>query len=306
MFDFLSIYFPIADVSVNIIGLIVVGILTGTVSAIFGLGGGFIMIPYLTAIGLPISTAISTSVNQMTAGTFASFLSFARLKRIDYKMSSFLIFGGIAGSILGYFILNFLEMHGLAGGTLKVIFTILLICVSISAAYDSIKLLINRHNGKYQIIQSACKLCQYLPLKTKFPSSSHNISPIIISLIGMVGGILVILLGIGGGFIMVPLLLYGLRVNEKFLSGTIQLQIFFTSIISTFIHSVSFNKSDIFLAFYLIIGTIIGARLGSNLSTRFKSDDFRIGLALFLITIAIIMAKNTFFPNETNFIIKTE
>lgn len=306
MFDFFSVYFPIADISVNVFGLILVGILTGTVSAIFGLGGGFIMIPYLTAVGLPISTAISTSVNQMTAGTFASFLSFARLKRIDYKMSMFLILGGVAGSILGYFILHYLESHGLAGGTLKVVFTFLLISVSISAAYDSIKIIINKRNGKHNVLKSACKLCQYLPLKTEFSSSSHHISPIIISLIGMVGGILVILLGIGGGFIMVPLLLYGLRVNEKFLSGTIQLQIFFTSIISTIIHSVSFNKSDIFLAFYLILGTIIGARLGSNLSTKFKSDDFRIGLALFLIIIAIIMAKNTFFPSDVNFIIKAE
>lgn len=306
MFDFLSIYFPIADISANVLGLFAIGILTGTVSAIFGVGGGFIMIPYLTAIGLPIGTAVSVSVNQMTAGTFASAILFARQKRIDYKMSFYLVLGGIVGSLFGYYILLFLENHGLAGSTLKIIFTALLIAVSISAAYDSIKLLIKKRNGSHSLVESACKLCKYLPLKTTFKSSDNRISPVVITLIGMIGGILVILLGIGGGFIMLPLLLYGLKVREKFLSGTIQVQIFITSIISTFIHSISFSKSDIFLAFYLIIGTIIGSRVGSNLSTKFKNEDFRIGLALFLIIMAIVMVKNTFFPTDMNFIIKAE
>lgn len=288
--DFFNIYFPIADVTINFLAIIAVGLVTGCVSGIFGLGGGFIVVPFLSFFGVPTGVAVATSVNQMTAGALSSVITYSKMKRVDYMMSWILIGGGLVGILIGHFIIKYLQNIGDLEITITISFVTLLTLVAISSARDAFTIINNKHPKEHKIGPVA-KFLIHLPLKVSCAGSQEKVSLIPFALLGMIGGIFVITLGVGGGFLMIPVLLYMFNMQEKLVAGTVQLQMFFTSIISTFLHSIEFDSVDILLSSFLIIGTVIGARIGAVLGSKMDANRYRLLLAGLLIVICISMFK---------------
>jgi uncharacterized membrane protein YfcA len=278
-----------------VLTLLVVGLVTGLVSGLFGLGGGFIVVPCLTFFGIPTATAVVTSVNQMTAGSLASFLTYARVKRVDYKMSALLLFGGVIGISIGYVLLKLLIASGKEETVVAVCFIVLILIVLILSSRDIVRMI----KRKEQKLEKTARLDQ-LPLKTSFVAHTAELSAIPFIVLGLVGGMLILFLGIGGGIFMIPVLLYLLHVKETYISGTIQLQMFFTSIISTILYAMQSVPIDILLSAVLIFGTVTGARFGAKLGSRLNADKYRLFLAILLITVSLLMAKNLLMaPQET-------
>lgn len=290
-FDFFNIYFPIADVTINFLAIIAIGLVTGCVSGIFGLGGGFIVVPFLSFFGVPTGVAVATSVNQMTAGALSSVITYSKMKRVDYVMSWILIGGGLVGILIGHFIIKYLQDIGNLEITITISFVTLLTLVALSSTRDAFKIMNNKHPKEEHKMSSFAKFLIHLPLKVLCTGSQEKVSLIPFALLGMFGGIFVITLGVGGGFLMIPVLLYMFNMQEKFVPGTVQLQMFFTSIVSTFLHSIEFDSVDILLSSFLIIGTVIGARIGAVVGSKMDANRYRLLLAGLLIVICISMFK---------------
>ena len=94
----MQIYLPIAEVSVNGLGLLVIGAMVGLLSGMFGVGGGFILTPLLFFIGIPPAVAVASAANQIAGSSFSAFLAHLRRKTVDFKMGLVLLVGGLLGS----------------------------------------------------------------------------------------------------------------------------------------------------------------------------------------------------------------
>jgi hypothetical protein len=300
--NFFEIYLPVAEVNANIIVLLFVGMITGMIAGLFGLGGGLIVIPYLLLSGVPVPVAIATATNQMTAGTVSSFIAYARNNRVDYKLAFIMLIGSIAGCLIGMQIFNYLSIHGKTDTVVPLIFLAILLAVTYTTTKDAIFILLKKHDtGKKKPLKFLCSL----PLQSRFISCENTHSILTPIFIGITGGVLVSVVGIGGGFIMIPAMLYLLQCKEKYISGTTLFQIVFTSILSTILHSLTQRHIDIILAVILIFGTVFGAQVGSKIGTRIHPERYRLLLAGIIFFICIKFAYDIFIsPNNAYQIIQ--
>lgn len=285
--DFFDIMLPLAGIQVNIIALLIIGVLTGILTGMFGLGGGFIVIPFLSMYNLPVSIAVATSANQMIAGAMCSFVANYRLKKVDFKLGAILIASGIIGTAVGAVILHYLNQMDNGNAIITLCFLVLLVILSVTTLHGAFHAVFSKSEE-----ETSSMLSRYmgrLPFKIVLPAFSKPTSVIPILVLGVIAGSMVVLLGLGGGFIMLPVLLYTMKCDKAYLGGSLQMQILVTSIISTFIHSITFSNIDIVLSSIVVIGTVFGARIGVMLSHSLSSKSYKVILSIVLITIAFSM-----------------
>lgn len=285
--ELFSIYLPIADVTVNMLILAALGIFTGVLAGMFGLGGGLIIVPVLTFMGIDYSVATASSTNQMTASSLSGYIAYARRNRVDYKLGLIMLIGGVFGSFCGTQLFHYLTKIGKLNFVVAACFALVLGVIGLSTLVDAIFLIyykiIKVDRPKYK----GMKLLSYLDIPFKITLSSCREQTSIISLIivGFIGGILVSLLGIGGSLIMIPMMVYLLRVSDAFTAGTTHFQIIFTTILSTILHAYSGAYLDIVLSSILMLFTALGAQMGVKISSGFHPNNFRILLAVLVITL---------------------
>ena len=102
-----------------------------------------------------------------------------------------------------------------------------------------------------------------LPFKMRFKRSKLYVSAIPVLLLGALVGVLASIMGVGGGFIMVPAMIYLLRVPTNVVIGTSLFQILFVTAATTMVHSVQSKTVDIVLASLLLVGGVIGGAGGA-------------------------------------------
>lgn len=270
--------------SVELWYLLVVGLVTGIVSGMFGLGGGLVAIPMLTFIGIPPGFAVTTATNQMTAGTVSSCLAYAYKDRIDYKLAVYMMFGGFVGNFFGLKILFYFKEIGQSDFAITILFLALLIGVAISTIGDAVKVY-----QKPQEVQPRGLIHRVMPFHSTFNSIEDAISLLLPIIVGFIGGIFVTLLGVGGGFIMVPLMIYYLRVSIEFATGTTLFQIIFTSILSTYLHAFALDAVDLVLSLILMVATALGGQVGAKIGMSFSPNRFRVLLAILLFGLCVRM-----------------
>jgi len=285
----LEVYLPIADIKVDLLILIFIGLITGILSGIFGVGGGIISVPYLTLIGVPPQVAVATATNQMTAGTLSSCIAYARKSRVDFRLGATMLTGGLLGNLIALGVFNYLKNHGDLDTFISLSFFVLLTVIGLKTAFEAIIAIYDHitNNGEAKKAKRHSHWFYVLPFRVKFKSAEEKISILIPILVGLFGGFFVLMLGIGGGFIMIPAMLYLIRIDESFLSGTIQFQIIFTSIFSTLLHSFTSQNMDIILCVILIFGTVVGAQIGAKIGMKIEPKKFRIVLALIILIMAV-------------------
>jgi uncharacterized membrane protein YfcA len=132
------------------------------------------------------------------------------------------------------------------------------------------------------------RLVESLPLKTHFPRSKCTISVFMPLGLGVVVGMLAAIMGVGGGFIMVPVMVYLLRMPMHVVVGTSLFQILFTCINVTVLQSYRNHTVDFVLALLLLVGSVIGAQIGAKLGRRLKADQLKILMAIIVL---IVMFK---------------
>jgi len=282
-----SIYLPIAEMNVNILLIILIGMVIGGLSGLCGVGGGFLMTPLLIFLGIPPVVAVGTEAPHVLASSVSGVIVHWRRKNVDFKMGGFLLVGGIIGSTAGVNLFKILSTFGQIDIVIQMLFLIFLGFIGFTMAFESAKTTISKYRTTSSI---RTKLHQHswihgLPFKIRFHRSKLYISAIPPIFIGFLVGLLSAMMGVGGGFIMIPAMVYILGMSTNVVVGTSLFQIIFVTANSTFFQSYLNQTVDIVLASLMIIGGVIGAQIGARLGSKIKAEYLRGILAILVLTV---------------------
>jgi uncharacterized membrane protein YfcA len=282
----MSIYLPIAEMSVDVFLILLMGGGVGFLSGLFGIGGGFLMTPLLIFIGITPAVAVATEANQIVAASVSGVLAHMRRGNVDFKMGTVLTVGGFAGSGVGVYVFTFLREIGQVDLLVQLSYVIFLGIVGSLMLIESVRAISRHRSGTV----SRGKLHQHnwlhgLPLKMRFRRSRLYISALLPLGIGFFVGVLAAIMGVGGGFLMVPAMIYLLGMPTSIVVGTSLFQIIFVTANVTFLQAVNNQTVDIVLALLLLTGAVIGAQLGTKASGRLRGEELRGLLALMVLAV---------------------
>ena len=288
----MQIYLPIAEISVNLFLLLGLGGLVGFLSGMFGVGGGFLITPFLLFIGVPPGVAVATGANQVVASSISGVLAQLRRKGVDFRMGLVLLVGGMLGSYMGVKVFAYMTALGQVDVLVQLSYVVFLGFIGITMFWESARAMWRSHRQGAANLRRAHQhsWIHNLPFKVKFRQSGLYISVLPPALIGAAVGVLAAIMGVGGGFILVPAMIYLLGMPTRVVVGTSLFQIIFVSSFTTIMHAVNSQTVDMMLAFLLIIGGVIGAQFGSRLSTLLKPEQLRILLALMVLAVCMKIA----------------
>jgi uncharacterized protein len=287
----MDIYLPIAEVSLDVFVLLGLGAAVGFLSGVFGVGGGFLLTPLLIFIGVPPTVAVASSANQLVGASVSGVLAHWRRGNVDFKMGYVLLVGGLAGSLLGVWIFTLLKRLGQVELTISICYVLLLGALGFLMMVESGRALLRLHRpgaGRRRLHQHTWM--HGLPLKARFRRSRLYISALLPIGSGFVIGIFSAILGIGGGFIMVPAMIYMLGMPTAVVPGTSLLQIIFVAANVTVLQAYTNHTVDAVLALVLLVGGVLGARVGSRLGTHLRGEQLRFLLALMVLAVAAKLA----------------
>ncbi len=287
----MQIYLPIAEISLNFWLLVGLGGLTGVLSGMFGVGGGFLTTPFLMFIGVPPAVAVATSANQIVATSFSGFLAYMRKSAVDFKMGGYLLIGGMVGSSLGVLLFAWIKRAGYIDVFVPVSYVFFLGIVGAIMAAESIRELQGKaaHRPHHHVSWRS-----KLPWQIEFPHSQLTVSGWLPLAIGAFVGVMVSIMGVGGGFFLVPALLYILGMHTRNVVGTSLFQIIFITAHVTFLQAVTTQTVDLLLALVLLSGSVIGAQIGSKISHAIPVAKLRMMLASLVLAVAARLAYGLF------------
>ncbi|MBT7642527.1 MAG: sulfite exporter TauE/SafE family protein [Rhodobiaceae bacterium] len=283
------IYLPIAEMSANVMTLIGMGGLVGFMSGMFGVGGGFLMTPLLIFIGVPPAVAVASEANQIVASSVSGGLAYWQRRAIDIPMGLILMTGGLAGSYSGVQLFKVLRAMGQVDLLISLSYVVFLGVIGALMLRESIQVIIAARRGRPV---QARRPGQHswilrLPFRMRFRRSKLYISVIPPLIIGYFVGTLSAIMGVGGGFIMVPAMIYILRMPTNVVIGTSLFQIIFVTASVTIFHAVENQTVDIVLAALLMIGGVIGAQIGARVGQRLRGEQLRALLALIVLGVGV-------------------
>jgi len=286
------IYLPIAEISVDIFLLLMLGGGVGFLSGLFGVGGGFLMTPLLIFIGIPATVAVGSEAAQIVAASVSGVIAHMRRGNVDFRMGGVLLVGGIVGSTLGVQLFKLLQTLGQIDLVISLAFVTVLGVIGSLMLAEAIRTLHRRAQTKRAGAAPVHRLHQHnwvhgLPLKMRFPRSKLYISAVAPFGIGAFVGVLSALMGVGGGFIMVPAMIYLLGMPTSVVIGTSLFQIVFVTANVTFLQAWQNFTVDIFLALLLLVGGVVGAQFGARLGGKLRGEQLRGLLAVLVLSVAL-------------------
>lgn len=287
----MDVYLPIANLSVNGLVIVALGALTGILSGMFGVGGGFLTTPLMIFYGIPPTVAAASAASQVTGASVSGVFAHARRGGVDYHMGAVMVAGGVLGTGIGAILFRVLQQWGQIDIVINLLYVGLLGTIGTLMARESWQALKAQKSG---VPLPARKrrhhpMVANLPLRWRFYRSGLYISPLAPLLLGVFTGILTMLMGIGGGFVLVPAMLYILGMSANVVVGTSLFQILFVTMITTMMHALTTKAVDIVLAVLLLIGSVSGAQIGSQLAQKLPAERLRFVLAAIVLLIALRM-----------------
>lgn len=285
----MSLYLPIAEMSLNIWLLILMGGAVGFLSGLFGIGGGFIMTPLLIVIGVPPAVAVGTGTAQIVASSLSGALAQYRRGNVDIRMGLVLIAGGLAGTAVGVEMVRILRRAGQYDLVVSLGYMTFLGTIGTLMIVESARALNAMRNGAEVKPRRASthNWLDGLPLKMRFHRSKLYVSAIPPLIVGAFVGFLAAIFGIGGGFIIVPALIYVLRMPTNVVVGTSLFQIVAVAAVATILQAATNQNVDLPLAAVLVIGSVIGAQLGVRSGQNLRGEQLRFWLAAVVLLVGL-------------------
>lgn len=287
----MDVYLPIANLSVNGLLIVALGVLTGILSGLFGVGGGFLTTPLLIFYGIPPTVAAASAATQVTGASVSGVLAHGRRGGVDYRMGSVMVGGGIIGAMIGALLFRFFQAIGQIDVVISILYVLMLGTIGTLMMREAIEAL-RPSEGKVRKVKKRRHhpLVASLPLRWRFYSSGLYISPLAPAILGVLVGILTMLMGVGGGFMLVPAMLYILGMSGNVVVGTSLFQILFVTMATTMMHSLTTKAVDIVLAGLLLLGSVMGAQFGTQIALKARPEILRLVLAGIVLVVAIRMA----------------
>ncbi len=291
-------YLPVAEMSANVLVFLAMGGAVGFLSGMFGVGGGFLMTPLLIFAGIPAAVAVGTESAQIMASSVSGALAQWRRRNIDVLMGLVLLAGGMVGSIVGVSMVGQLRREGQFEFFVSICYVTFLGVIGSLMLIESLNTMRKAQGGT---AVSARRSGQHnwihgLPLKLRFQRSKLYISALPPLFIGLFVGLLAAIMGVGGGFIMVPAMIYLLRVPTNVVVGTSLFQIVFLTGLTTVLHAAQNQTVDVVLAIVLMIGGVVGAQFGAAAGERLKAEQLRFLLATLVLMVGLRFAWQLIAP----------
>lgn len=288
----MDVYLPIANLSVNGLVIVALGALTGLLSGMFGVGGGFLTTPLLIFYGVPPTVAAASASTQVTGASVSGVFAHRHRGGVDMQMGGVLVVGGVIGTGIGAILFRLLQQLGQIDTVINILYVLLLGSIGAIMARESIQSLWAERAG---VPLPARKrrhhpLVATLPLRWRFYRSGLYISPLAPLILGLVTGILTMLMGIGGGFVLVPAMLYILGMSANVVVGTSLFQILFVTMASTMMHALTTKAVDVVLAALLLLGSVMGAQIGAQFAQKASPMKLRLALAVIVLLVALRLA----------------
>ncbi len=301
----MDLYLPIAEVSVNAPLLVALGAAVGFISGLFGIGGGFLMTPVLVFLGIPPAVAVASEANHVAASSVSSVIAYSRKRVVDFRMGAVLAGGGVVGAFIGVEAFRLLRLLGQADLVVSVSYLLFLGVIGALMLRESLETIIRRRKGEAPKPRRDKRpvLLYALPLKMRFPRSRLYISVIPPILLGIFVGVLSAIMGVGGGFILVPAMVYLLRMPAGVVVGTSLFNIVITTTLTSILQAGRNQTVDIVLATLLLIGGVVGAQLGAKASARFRAEELRALLALIVLLVGLQMGLGLFITPDDPFVL---
>ncbi len=294
----MTLYLPIAEMSVSVIIYVALGVSVGFLSGLFGVGGAFLLTPLLTFLGVPSAVAVATSASHVVASSVSGAVTHYRRGNIDIKMGLVMLGGSLAGTYLGVSAVKLLRVAGYFELTVSLMYVVFLGAVGTIILVEGINASRRvratgggapRKSGQHGWIEG-------LPFKMRFPRSKLYMSAVPPVVIGMFIGCMSAIMGIGGGFVLIPAMIYLLRMPTGLVVGTSLFQIVFAAALATVLHAVENKTVDIVLALILIVGGVVGAQLGATVGAKLRGEHLRVLLGAVILLVAARMAVELVVP----------
>lgn len=296
----MQLYLPIANMSVNIFAIVLLGGMVGVLSGMFGVGGGFLTTPLLIFYGIPPTVAAASAATQVTGASVSGVLTHWGRGGVDLRMGLLLALGGLLGVLFGAWLFELLRSIGQIDTVISLLYIVLLGSLGILMARDAWAALKAKKTGLAPSRKRSHPApIAALPWRWRFYKSGIYISPIAPAVLGFVTGILTVLLGVGGGFIVVPAMIYLLGMAARVVVGTSLFQILLVTAFTTMIHALTTKAVDLVLAGLLLLGGVFGAQLGVRLAGKLPPEKLRLALAAIVLLVALRMFFGLFYrPGE--------
>lgn len=286
----MDVYLPIANLSVNGLLIVALGGLTGILSGLFGVGGGFLTTPLLIFYGIPPTVAAASAATQVTGASVSGVLAHGRRGGVDYRMGAVTVGGGIFGAMIGALLFRFFQSIGQIDVIINVLYVIMLGAIGTLMMQEALAVLRPREGKPQQVRKRRHHpLVAALPMRWRFYRSGLYISPFAPVILGILVGILTMLMGIGGGFLLVPAMLYILGMSGNVVVGTSLFQILFVTMATTMVHALTTKAVDIVLAGLLLLGSVMGAQFGTQIALKARPEILRLVLAAIVLAVALRM-----------------
>ena len=283
------VYLPSAEIPINVLYVLGMGLAIGFLSGMFGIGGGFLLTPLLIFAGIPPAVAVASQTGQISAASFSGMLAYWRRNAIDLKLALVLLAGGLVGSALSVWLFALLRRLGQLDLVIALGYVFFLGLVGSLMLAESVRAMVRTRRGRPPMLRKPGQhnWIHRLPLKMRFPRSRIYLSSISVVTLGATIGLLGATLGIGGGFMLVPALVYLLRVPAALVVGTSLFQIVFTMAAACVLHAVVNQTIDVVLALILMVGSVAGAQFGARAGQKLKAEQLRALLALLVLGVGV-------------------
>ena len=295
----MDVFLPIAQVFVNPIEILLLSAIVGVLSGLFGVGGGFLMTPFLIFLGVPPAYAVANEANNILATSVSGPTTHYLKNTLDYKMGPMIVIGGTIGTALGIYTFTYFKGIGKIDTVISLAYMYILAIIGTLMLVESLGEI---DKAKRNIVEKKKLHVHYwihgLPFRMRFPKSKLYESIFTPIIIGLFVGFIASIMGIGGAFILVPAMIYIIKMPTKLVPGTSLFVTIFVSVIVTFLHSFNYGSIDLMLVVMLVVGSIIGVQIGQKLGEKIDSSGLKALLAILLLIVGIAIAYDTFFVEQ--------
>ena len=288
----MQIYLPIAELPVNVFLIFAMGLAVGFISGMFGIGGGFLMTPLLIFVGISPAVSVATVTTHIAASSFTGAITYWRRRALDPALATMLLIGGILGTAAGVWLFSLLRAIGQLDLTIGLSYLVLLGTVGALMIAESVRAIMRARRGQPAEIRrgGSHTWIHGLPFKLRFKQSKIYVSTIPVWGIGFFIGFIGAIMGIGGGFLLVPMLIYVLRVPTSVVIGTSMVLTLVTMAFATVMHAATNHLVDVVLAMILMGGGVTGAQFGARAGQRIRSEQLRLLLGLLVLLVGLRFA----------------
>jgi len=242
----MEIYLPIAEVSINIFIILLLSFVVGFLSGLFGVGGGFLMTPFLIFLGIPPTYAVANEANNILASSTSGSLTHWFKNTLDYKMGFMIVLGGIVGTIIGIFTFSYFKEIGKINLIISLAYMYVLATIGTLMLIEGVAA-IDRARRKIFLKK---KLHSHywihgLPFRMRFKKSQLYESALAPIVLGLFVGFIASIMGVGGAFLLVPALIYIIGMPTKLVPGTSLFVTIFVTAFVTILHAFNYQTIDI-------------------------------------------------------------